>query len=55
MSGLDSKFDDIEMIQLPDDEDEQVSNDMSISSETEGISDSQESSKATIQTINPVH
>ena len=46
MSGLDSKFDDIEMIQLPDDEDEQVSNDMSISSETEGISDSQESSKS---------
>lgn len=49
MSEFDSKFDDIEMIQLPDDDDEddeQVSNDVSISSETEGISDSQDSSKS---------
>ncbi|RCK64755.1 Nucleoporin NUP85 [Candida viswanathii] len=46
MPELDSKFDDIEMIQLPDDDEEGDTNDFSISSETEGISDSQDSSKS---------
>ena len=45
-TNFESKFDDIDMLEIPEDDDGENSIDNSISSETEGISDSSDSSKA---------
>ncbi|KAL6452825.1 NUP85 Nucleoporin NUP85 [Candida maltosa Xu316] len=49
---MNRKFDDIEMLEIPDDE--ESNNDFSISSETEGISDSQDSSKSEQHQTSPL-
>lgn len=53
-TNFESKFDDIDMLEIPDDDDGENSNENSISSETEGISDSSDSSKNSYDQSSPV-
>lgn len=53
-TNFESKFDDIDMLEIPEDDDGENSIDNSISSETEGISDSSDSSKSSYDQWSPV-